>query len=547
MRLNVKEKVTALALAMATVLSLSACSTNEVKDDGSDGKITEVTLSESWNFESGFHTLQSPNVVNGTFGLLYYINNFYETLVNYENGEIVPNLAESWEISDDGMTYTFHLKKDIKFSDGSDLNAEVVKVNLDNIPATLGQFNGSFGLTSTLMKEVVVVDKYTVAVHLTTPYYGALQDFTSPLPMAIMAKSAYNEDGTLSKITKTKTLGTGAYMYDGQRENDVYTFVKNPHYKRGNADVDTFHIKVIPDHDSKLLALRSGEIDMILGSGNLTYNSFNDLSKDEAFKTIASDVTIQSRTIGFNLSNEKFADKAVRLAVNHALDKKTICDNLFFGVETPADTVLDTSLPYCDVKTTAYHHNFEKANSLLDEAGWMDNDNDGIREKNGVKLEANLLYASDRAMLSDYAHTIASQLEKVGFKVTPVGTEQMNYFAEISNNNFDMAIAITNSIPYDPYLLVSKLKHQTVIDNYLAQGLKELEHADELISSLNGMTDEKEIQAVYNTLLTELHKQATIIPMSRVKGMAAYRNDSIAEYDFYNQPDYVDISAITLK
>lgn len=166
-------------------------------------------------------------------------------LVRYEDGEIVPGLAERWEVSSDGLTYTFYLKQGIKFSDGTDFNAEAVKINLDNIPGILAEFNGGWGLTSTLLDEVTVVDEYTVAVKLTTPYYGALQDFAVPMPMSMMSPAGYNEDGSLAEITKTKTLGTGPYMYDGQKENEIYTFVRNPYYDRGESDVDVFHVKVI--------------------------------------------------------------------------------------------------------------------------------------------------------------------------------------------------------------------------------------------------------------------------------------------------------------
>ena len=97
------------------------------------------------------------------------------------------------------------------------------------MPAILGDSNGVFGLTSTLLDEVTVVDEYTVAVKLTTPYYGALQDFAVPMPMSMMSPAGYNEDGSLAEITKTKTLGTGPYMYDGQKENAIHTMtVANP-------------------------------------------------------------------------------------------------------------------------------------------------------------------------------------------------------------------------------------------------------------------------------------------------------------------------------
>ena len=544
------KKILALFLAaMMTTLSFSGCASEPSSSSSAsqENTVKEVTFCESWDFEGGFFSLQAPNVTNGTYGLYYFLTNFYETLVRYEDGEIVPGLAERWEVSSDGLTYTFYLKQGIKFSDGTDFNAEVVKINLDNIPGILAEFNGGWGLTSTLLDEVTVVDEYTVAVKLTTPYYGALQDFAVPMPMSMMSPAGYNEDGSLAEITKTKTLGTGPYMYDGQKENETYTFVRNPYFDRGESDVDVFHVKVIPDNDAKVLALRNGEIDMIVGQANLTYNTFEELSTAPGFTAVSSDATIQRRTMGFNVSHAPFNDPAVRLAANHAIDTQSISTNIFYGVETSADSVLDKELPYCDVDTGTYEYDVEKAKQILEDAGWVDSDGDGIREKDGVKLSGNLLYATDQASLGDLSSVLAAQLKEVGFEITPVGKEQMVYFQDISNGDFDLAIAITNAIPSDPYLLISRCLTNTVIDNYLAQGLAGMENADELINSLNAMTNEDEIQSVYNTLLQELHDEATIIPLTRVKGMAAYDTNVISSYEFYNQPDYTDVSAIIMK
>lgn len=541
-----------LCLGLIT-LQLSGCNASEVQNtdtsssSSANESIREVTFCESWDFDGGFFSLQAPNVTNGTYGTYYFLCNFYETLVNYEDGKIVPGLAEKWNVSDDGLTYTFTLKQGIKFSDGTDFNAEAVKINLDNIPNILAEFNGGWGLTSTLLDKVTVVDEYTVDIKLTTPYYGALQDFTTIMPMGMMSPNGYNADGTLAEITKTKTLGTGPYMYDGQKDNETYTFVRNPYYDRGKSDVDVFHVKVIPDNDAKVLALRSGEVDMILGSGNLSYNSFEELTNSKEFTSVSSKTTIQSRTMGFNVTHEPFNDPAVRLAANYALDTNAISNNIFYGVETPADSILDKSLPYCDVDTGTYEYDVKKAKQILNEAGWVDSNGDGIREKDGIKLSGNILYASDRATLGDLASTISAQLKEVGFEITPVGKEQMVYFQEISNGNFDLAIAITNAIPSDPYLLVSRLLTDNVIDHYLAQGLADMDNADEIIKSLNAMTDDVEIQNTYNTLLQELHDEATLIPLTRVKGMAVYNNKTISDYEFYNQPDYLDVSAITLS
>ena len=530
--------------------SLVGCSQtkNQPVETGSNSQeLREITLCESWNFDGGFSVLQAPALHNGTFGLLYYLDNFYETLVRYDNGEIVPGLAEKWEVSSDAFTYTFTLKQGIKFSDGEELNAEVVKLNFDNMPAILGDSNGVFGLTSTLLDEVTVVDEYTVAVKLTTPYYGALQDFTLPLPMGIMSPNAFNEDGSLSESVKTQTMGSGPYMYNGQKENDVYTFVRNPYYDRGEPDVDIFHVKVIPDNDAKLLALRNGEVDMLLSANNMSYDAYQELSQDTSFSTLTSDAVIQTRILGINPVSQPFEDVEIRQAVNYAINKESICQNIFSGVEVPAESVMDPALPYCDIDTGSYHYSPEQAVKLLEDAGWFDVDGDGVREKDGVKLSTSISCSSDLAMLEDVTAAVAEDLKAVGFEVTTSSKETMTYYQDVNRGEYGIGIGITFNIPMDPFQFVANLRREPMRDNMVAQGLQSLPDSDALINSLYSMTEDAEIQEVYNSILQTLHDDAVIIPLSRVKGIVAFQNEEIAGYTFASEPDYYNIALVDLK
>lgn len=548
---SVWKRVFATGIAgILLAFSLVGCSQtkNQPVETGSNSQeLREITLCESWNFDGGFSVLQAPALHNGTFGLLYYLDNFYETLVRYDNGEIIPGLAEKWEVSSDALTYTFTLKQGIKFSDGEELNAEVVKLNFDNMPAILGDSNGVFGLTSTLLDEVTVVDEYTVAVKLTTPYYGALQDFTLPLPMGIMSPNAFNEDGSLSESVKTQTMGSGPYMYNGQKENDVYTFVRNPYYDRGEPDVDIFHVKVIPDNDAKLLALRNGEVDMLLSANNMSYDAYQELSQDTSFGTLTSDAVIQTRILGINPVSQPFEDVEIRQAVNYAINKESICQNIFSGVEVPAESVMDPALPYCDIDTGSYHYSPEQAVKLLEDAGWLDVDGDGVREKDGVKLSTSISCSSDLAMLEDVTAAVAEDLKAVGFEVTTSSKETMTYYQDVNRGEYGIGIGITFNIPMDPFQFVANLRREPMRDNMVAQGLQSLPNSDALINSLYSMTEDAEIQEVYNSILQTLHDDAVIIPLSRVKGIVAFQNEEIAGYTFASEPDYYNIALVDLK
>ena len=540
------KKFLGVLLVFVMILSITTGCSSKNGNENSQ-KTKELTFCESWNFDGGFSVFQEPLMANGTFGLLYYIPNFYETLIKYENGKITPGLADKWEVSKDNMTYTFNLKKNIKFSDGEELTAEVVKKNFENVGKNLGTYNGFFGLTSTLIEKVTVIDKHTVSVKLSNPYYGALTDFTLPLPMGIMSPKAFNEDGSLSDSIKNATMGTGPYMYDGKKENDTYTFVKNPNYDRKKVDVETFKIKVIPDNDAKLLALRNNEIDMILVTNNLSYDSYNTLQKDKNFTGKTSETVIQTRYVGINSDIAPFNDISVRKAINHAINTESIRKNILGDVEKEATSILDKNLPYCNVDTESYSYSEQKAKELLEKAGWKDQDGDGIREKDGVKLSVNISCASEQAMLKDISEAIATDLKKVGFETKTSSSETMNHFKNVSEGKYQMAIGITYNIPMDPYRLVASFSKNPVMDNMTSKALTSMKNSDEAIRSLNAMTDEKEIQKVYNSIITALHDDAVLIPISRTVGMTTFNSSKIADYTFSFEPDYLDVSNIKTK
>jgi nickel transport system substrate-binding protein len=258
---------------------------------------------------------------------------------------------------------------------------------------------------------------------LTQPYYGALNDLTMANPMAIVNPAAFNGDPY--EICAAQTMGSGPYMYAGDFDGTTYTFVRNPNYWGEAPEVDGFKIKVITDNDAKVLALRSGEIDAIIGSSRLSYDACSELNLDDAYGTCIHEKGTLTRYVGFNLSAAPFNDIRVRQAVAYALDRETLCASVFQGIEKPAETLFEAARPYCDVALTTYRFNLDNANALMADAGWIDSDGDGVREKDGRTLELTMSYMLGMATLDDAVLAIASQLAEIGFKITPSGTETM--------------------------------------------------------------------------------------------------------------------------
>lgn len=526
---------------------LTACSggAKDQKEKDTETVKKNLTLCESWDFNSGFFTVLSPNLT-ANFGPYNYLPNFYDTLVKYDHGKIVSSLAESWKVSKDKKEYIFKLKKGVKFSDGEDLTAEAVKKSMENVPKLLGKYNGAFGITSTIIKKVEAIDKNTIKLVFTTPYYGVLHDLTMTNTFGIMSPKAYNEDGTLSKETKTKTFGTGPYMYKGEKKDGAYHFVSNSNYYGEKPEVTSFNVKTIPDNDSKLLAFQSGEVDMILGSANISYDSYNKFKEDGKIKGQISKNKDVTRIMGLNASKKPFNSREVRLAINHAIDKNSISKDIFYGLEDVAKSFLSPDLPYCNVGLKGYDYNVKEAEKILEQAGWKKNF-EGIREKDGVKLKGNLLYLSGMADEQTLATKISSDLRKIGIKLYPKALERNTLFQTIGSGKYEAALQTTYGLPYDPYLVIANLNRQRIRDNLVAQGLVGIDGADKLIMSVNGMSDEKAIQEQYKKILTGVQESASLVPITYKKQVMLYNKNNVKEYDFYSIPAIYDMKNIKTK
>lgn len=540
------KRILSAAAAVILCLSLAACGNEEQasteSNDATQAEETVVTLTESWDFSVGFYPVFNATISNN-YGVMYWGRNFYNTLVCYDdNGEIQGELAENWDISDDGLTYTFTLRDGVKFSDGTELTAAAVKTSFESTIENLGVYNGSYGKITTIIASMDASDDQTFIITLTQPYYGTLNDLTMCNPMAIVNPAAFSGDPY--DICTEQTMGTGPYMYAGDFDGTTYTFVRNPYYWGETPEVDSFKIKVIEDNDAKVLALRSGEIDAIIGSAQLSYDAYSELSQDDAFVTTVNDKGTKTRYVGFNLSVTPFDDIRVRQAVAYALDNETLCTSVFQRIEKPADSLFEADKPYCDVEQTAYSFDLDKAKSLMDEAGWIDSDGDGVREKDGQTLELTMPYKQGSASLDDAVLVIASQLSEIGFKITPSGTDMMTWWGLLVAGDYEITINATYGGAYDPSTYMTNINPDTSTDPIVKQFASALEGGNAMILELDNTIDMDRIQEIYTKVLGAIADHALLIPISYTREFAAWNSDVITGYEFYSDGQYVCVAGI---
>ena len=262
----------------------------------------------------------------------------YEGLVNYENGDIVPCLAESWEFSDDGTALTFHLKEGVTFHDGTPFNAEAVKTDFE-----FAHPNPNFSNISAVAKleSIEVVDEYTVTFHYPNAYFAYLMDFCYPETM-VLVSPAVLEEGNYQSMNGV--VGTGPYVYEEIVDGDYVRFVRNENYWGEQPYYDEVIVKYIPDASARLQALQSGEIDLIYGSALLTWDDYQQATSLPNIAGAVAESDSKTRNLVLNASGV-LSDLKVREAVAYAIDKETLSEGLTYGEETPADHLFPDGIP----------------------------------------------------------------------------------------------------------------------------------------------------------------------------------------------------------
>lgn len=562
-----KSKSIFTVLALAVCLALGGCANTEgqqsqnstgdqnssseqqssVPDNDTNDTVKNVTLCESWGFDSsGFYPMvHGGNASN--YGISYWGHNFYDTLVKYENGEYKGSIADKWEISDDGKEYTFTLKKGILFSDGTPCDSAAVKKSLEAALVNLGQFNGSYGKLTTLIDTIETPNETTLVLKLSQPYYGTINDLSMCNPLGIVNPNAFNDDLSVKDELKTMTMGTGPYMYSGDFDGNTYTFVRNPNYYGEKPEADTFKVKVIEDNDAKVLALRSGEVDIVVGAARLSADGYVELTSDSAYGTAVNNEPTLTNYLGFNMSKAPFDDKNVRLAVAYAVDNNTIAENVFRGTQTAAKSLFSRSKPYCDVDTESYDFNADKAKELLEESGWTDSDGDGIRDKEGEKLEIDFVYTSSYGSIGDGMLAVASELETVGFKVNVTDMDMMAFYTATLSGEYDMTLYRTYGGVFDPLTMITNIYPETSMDPVAMQFAEFIPGGADTILDLDSTADLNRVAEIYSEILPAIADNALCVPFTNTIEYAAWNNNIISGYEFCSDSQYVEISNINLK
>ena len=434
----------------------------------------------------------------------------FEGLITLGNdGSYHPAVAESWTISPDGRTYTFKIRQGMTFSDGEKLDAYAVQKNFDALIDNKKRHTWLEMMR--LLVSAKALDENTFEIKMREPYYPMLTELAVTRPFAFVSPKVMKDGKTKDGVTAF--VGSGPWILKEHVVDQYSVFERNESYWGKKPAYKRVVVKVIPDNQTRILALEKGEADLIWGKNMVDADALNKYRNSDKFGIAVSSPT-STRQIVLNTGNEFLKDANLRRALQHATHKAAISQGVFHNLEPVADTLYSKTIPYCNVDLKTYEFDMKKAAQILKDAGYTRDGRRAPLMKDGKVVSLNLLYNSNSVPEKTIAEFLQSEFGKLGVQLSIRGEEEQSYRDNMKNGNFDMVFNICWGTPYDPQSSLAAMR-QRVYGDYAAQlGLPDKAEIDKAITEILTSTDEARRQELYTFVLNHLHDDAVYIPIT---------------------------------
>ena len=440
--------------------------------------------------------------------------NIFDRLVDVEvgtdgNSKIVPSLAESWDISDDGLEYTFHLRQGVKFHNGNDFTAEDVAYTFHRMLTVEGGVNTEFidqikgadellaGETDTL-EGVEVVDDYTIKVALKEPFAGFLASISSP-GVSIYDSEATEAAGDQFGMDPAVTVGTGPFEFSSWSFNNQLVLTRNEDYWKGASGLPGVVIKIIPDTETQSMMFESGELDIL----DLDYAA----DSVDRFTETYPDQIVQGPRVGIvyftmNFNKEPFQDVRVRKAVQMSIDRQAILDALYGGRGQVEQGIFPHGLIGFNPDQEEIKYDPEAAKALLAKAGYAD----------GFDMEiAADSSASDTMTMA--LEIVSDQLAEVGIRAEIKNYDESTWLETRKSGELGSFMATWSADYNEPDNFI-----YTFFGNEEKTRIRSINYPDtevmERVAKARTIVNEDERLAEYKALEEKLiHEDAAWVPM----------------------------------
>lgn len=461
-------------------ISLTGCGKKTEQTSGSKDKKSEKTLVYGAEFED--------DNLNPILSTANASNLIFRGLMKFdENNESKPDIAESYTVSEDKMSYDFKIKKGIKFHDGEELKAEDVVFTIMSIKDD--KVNSQIKPEFEEIKDVQAVNDYEVKINLKSPFPPLLDKLT----IGIVPKHCLDGKDINTAEFNQKPIGAGPYKFEKWDKGNSITLSKFKDYYGKTGNIDKIVFKFVPDYNVRAMQLQTGEID-------LAYLEPSQVEKIEKLDNIKiyKLPTADYRCIMYNLNNDILKDINVRKAFNYAVNRKGVVDGILLGYGKEAYSPIQIN-KFNNPDVEKYTYDLEKVNALLDEAGWKKG-SDGIRVKDGKKLAFTLTTPITDEVRVNMANYLASEFKKIG---ADIKVDALDWNA-IDIGKCD-AFVLGFGSPYDAddctYKLFSSSQTGEDGENY---GNYSNPKVDESLKKARTVEDEEQRKKLYGEFQAEL-------------------------------------------
>ncbi|MEZ4546471.1 MAG: peptide-binding protein [Thermodesulfobacteriota bacterium] len=443
----------------------------------------------------------NPIVATDAYESVINGGNIYETLIERDNAtlELKPLLAESWEISEDKLTYTFKIRQGVKWHDGAPFtSADVVfsyKTIMDpkvDAPQLRSYYQE--------IRDVEAIDDYTVKFTYARPYFLALE-FCGGMP--IVPKHIFEKGDFNTNPAGRKPVGTGPFKFVKWTTGREVVLEKNPDYWGEKPHLNRIVFRIITDSSVALQVLKRQELDV----ASLTPIQWEKQTNSPDFKKHFdkfSYFTPNYSYIGWNSKRPFFADKRVRTALTHLVNRELILDKVMYGLGAIVTNPFYINSPEYDKSIEPIPYDPAAARKLLEEAGWVDHDNDGIRDKDGVKFSFEFLIPGGSETGEKIATILKEELDGIGIDMTIRKTEWAVFTTRLNERNFDaVTLAWSMGIESDPYQIWSSTQAEAG-SNFI--GFKNAE-TDKLIEEARKEFDRDKRIELYRQFSEIIHEE----------------------------------------
>ncbi len=339
----------------------------------------------------------------------------FNGLVKYDKDlNLTGDLASSWDVSSDGLVITFHLRKGVKWADGVEFTADdcIFGFNLITSKETPTPYSGDFKE----VKSVSAPDPYTFKVTYKRPFAPALSSWGNliVLPAHILRGKKIGSKEFMA--FGRKPVGMGPYKLKEWKTQNKIVLEYNPAYFEGRPYLNGYVMRIIPDPATMFLELKSGGIDW-MGLNPIQYKRQANtvfLKKNfNKYKYLSFSYTY----LGYNLKDPLFQDKRIRQAISYAIDKDEIIRGVLLGLGVVATGPYKPDAWFYNPNVRRYPYDPRRAKKLLKEAGWVDEDHDGVLEKNGREFSFTVITNQGNALRDRTAQIIQWRLRQIGIKM----------------------------------------------------------------------------------------------------------------------------------